>query len=145
MQVHHALRAGKAEEAAAAADSFRLALPGLQQVAEHLRSWLQRWRDERSLPEHTTRSIAQYAQAALDTGELARCSAATARSVLVTLSVLCGSATPLDTAVAGQVPALAQGGHASVEDWLWFHCSLACAQMPSGVCRQARVLSLHQQ
>jgi Nup93/Nic96 len=132
-QVYHAMRGGKVDEATAAADPHALALPTMQHVADGLRDWLMQWNaGSRPLPERTARTIQQHADAVLQAGELQQCSATVARAVLAVLSVLCGSSAPLDQAVQGQVPALADGGLASLEDYLWFHSSLASAQSTAG-------------
>jgi hypothetical protein len=134
LQVYRAVRAGKLEEAAGAADAHALALPTMYAVAENLRDWLSQWTASRprALQERTTRTIRQHAEALLQAGELAECSSATARAVLIVLSVLCSSSTPLDAAVQGQVPALAQGGLESIEDWLWFHCTICGTKAVAG-------------
>lgn len=127
-QVYQALRAGKPAEAAAFAEPHALAITTLQHVADSLRAWLTEWAPQRSLPEDRRATIRQHLDSALQGGELRKQSASLAHSVLVVLCVLCGSQAALVRAVKGEVPALAEGTLPSIEDYLWFHCSLASSQ-----------------
>ena len=133
--MYHAVRAGKLTDAAAAAEPAALALPTLQIVAEGLRGWLTAWSPSTPLPESTATTIREQCDSIVAAGELAKCGVPITRAVLVVLCVLCGASAPLDAAVAASVPGLAEGALASLEDWLWFHCTLAATQPPSGTYR----------
>jgi hypothetical protein len=133
VQVYQCIRCGKLEEAVDAAEPHALALPTLQHVANNLRSWLVQWSSQRSLPEASAAALQQQLDSILQGGELKKQSATLARSVLVILGVLCGSQSALVRAVQGEVPSLVHGALPSLEDWLWFQCSLACNATPAGL------------
>jgi hypothetical protein len=133
LQVYQCMRCGKLVEAAEAAVPHALALPTLQHVANNLRGWIKQWDGQRSLPEASAAALQQQLDSILQGGVLKKHSATLARSVLVVLGVLCGSQAALVRAVQGEVPSLVQGALPSIEDWLWFNCSLRCNASPAGV------------